>query len=83
MYFNQPPPFNHGGGINLYKKVINFVDFVKPRVINPKIPESLEAICLKAMAQKQEDRYENPQLLADDLEHWLADEPVGFIRNHG
>ena len=74
------PPFNHGGGINLYKKVINFVDFVKPRVINPKIPAPLEAICLKAMAQKQEDRYENPQLLADDLEHWLADQPVGVYQ---
>ena len=36
----------------------------------------LEAICLKAMAMEPEDRYASPRALADDIEHWLADEPV-------
>jgi serine/threonine-protein kinase len=36
----------------------------------------LEAICLKAMAMRPEDRYSSPRALAEDLERWLADEPV-------
>src|SRR5262249_36100549 len=35
-----------------------------------------EAICLKAMALKPEERYARANDLAADLEHWLADEPV-------
>jgi hypothetical protein len=44
----------------------------RPRIIDA----ALEAICLKAMARKPEDRYATPKELADDLERWMADEPV-------
>ena len=37
---------------------------------------ALEAVCLKAMALKPEDRYATPRALAEDIEQWLADEPV-------
>jgi serine/threonine-protein kinase len=50
--------------------------FVKPRQINPRISAALEAVCVKAMALKPEDRYANPRALAEDIEHWMADEPV-------
>ena len=39
-------------------------------------PRALEAICQKAMALRPDDRYATPLALADDIEHWLADEPV-------
>ena len=42
----------------------------------PPVPPALEAICLKAMAYRPEDRYGSPRDLAQDLERWLADEPV-------
>ena len=48
--------------------------------MNPEIARPLEAICLKAMALKPEDRYASPKALADDIEHWLADEPVTAYR---
>jgi tetratricopeptide (TPR) repeat protein len=51
-------------------------DFPPPRHIKPSIARPLEAICLKAMARKREDRYGSPRELAEDLEHWLAGEPV-------
>jgi len=38
---------------------------------------ALEAICLKAMKTHTAQRYATPRALADDVEHWLADEPVG------
>ena len=51
-------------------------DFPTPRSLDPAIPRPLEAICLKAMARKPRDRYASPRELADDVERWLADEPV-------
>ena len=51
-------------------------DFLPPRRINPNTPAALEAICLKAMALRPEGRYSSARALADDIEHWLADEPV-------
>ena len=50
--------------------------FTHPRQINPRVSRTLEAICLKAMALKPEDRYPNPKALADDIERYLADQPT-------
>jgi eukaryotic-like serine/threonine-protein kinase len=55
-------------------------DVKPPRQIKPKISTALQAICLKAMALKPADRYPSPRGLADDLEHWLGDEPVSAWR---
>jgi tetratricopeptide (TPR) repeat protein/serine/threonine protein kinase len=54
-------------------------DFPRPRQIKPDVHPALEAICLKAMALKSEDRYASPRVLADDLERWLGDEPVSAL----
>ncbi len=51
-------------------------EFPRPRQISRKIHPGLDAICCKAMALHPADRYESVQLLAQDIEHWLADEPV-------
>jgi serine/threonine-protein kinase len=50
--------------------------FPRPREVAPAVPKPLEAICLKAMKLRPEDRYASAQALADDVERWLADEPV-------
>jgi serine/threonine protein kinase len=55
-------------------------EFPPPRAVNPRVPRALEAICLKAMASRPEERYASPRALAHDLEHWLADEPVAVYR---
>ncbi len=55
-------------------------DYPRPRAVKPGVPAALEAICLKAMAVRPEDRYPNPRELAEDVEHWLADEPVAAYR---
>src|SRR5262249_35900552 len=47
-----------------------------PRSVHPGVPRPLEAICLKAMAFKKADRYQRAQALADDLQRYLAGEPV-------
>ncbi len=40
------------------------------------VPKPLASICRRAMAQKASDRYPSARALADDVEHWLADERV-------
>jgi eukaryotic-like serine/threonine-protein kinase len=47
-----------------------------PRSVNPRIPPALEAICRKALELDPADRYASARTLIDDVEHWLADEPV-------
>jgi serine/threonine-protein kinase len=55
-------------------------EFPPPRQIKRDVSPALEAVCLKAMALQPEARYPSPRALADDLEHWLADEPVTAYR---
>ncbi|MGO8747055.1 MAG: protein kinase domain-containing protein [Thermoguttaceae bacterium] len=51
--------------------------WIPSRAVNAAVPPALDAICRKAMALKPEDRYGSPLELAEEVEHWLADEPVG------
>src|SRR5262249_44486608 len=50
--------------------------WVPPRQVNGTVPAGLDAICRKAMALRPADRYASAQALAEDVEHWLGDEPV-------
>lgn len=50
------------------------------RTVNPSIPRPLEAIMLKAMAFKKEDRYPTALALAEDVQRYLAGEPVSAYR---
>jgi serine/threonine-protein kinase len=54
--------------------------FPRPSRLDPALDKALEAVCLKAMATAPEARYPTPRALADDLEHWMADEPVAAWR---
>ena len=54
-------------------------DFPNPCQVKPNLDSALEAICLKAMALKPSDRYAAPRDLAEDIEHWLGDEPVSAM----
>src|SRR3954453_18749263 len=55
-------------------------EFPPPRTVRPSVPQGLEAICLKAMALKPEERYPSAPALAEDLEHWRAGEPASAYR---
>ena len=68
-------PFDGALAVDVLHKVQRG-DFARPRAVDPGIPKALDAICLKAMALKPVDRYASPRALAEDIEHWLADEPV-------
>jgi tRNA A-37 threonylcarbamoyl transferase component Bud32/tetratricopeptide (TPR) repeat protein len=50
------------------------------RRVDRLVPAALEAVVLKAMALRPEDRYPSARALAEDIEHWLAAEPVSAYR---
>jgi tetratricopeptide (TPR) repeat protein len=54
--------------------------FKPPRQVNKQVPAALDAICRKAMAREPKERYPTAKALAEDIEHWLADEPVSAHR---
>jgi tetratricopeptide (TPR) repeat protein len=74
------PPVQADSLLALMKKVERG-DFAPPRRVKRGVPPALEAICLKAMALRPEARYASARELADDLERWLADEPVRAHRD--
>jgi len=73
------PPFSGNDKGEILRQVQQG-DFPRPRDVKPQIPVALQAICLRAMALKPADRFASPKLLSDDIEHWLADEPVSAWR---
>src|SRR6185369_13942804 len=48
----------------------------RPRKINQKIGRAIEAICLKSMSTTRDDRYENADLLRNDILRFLDGQPV-------
>jgi serine/threonine-protein kinase len=55
-------------------------EFLRPRQHDATIDPALEAVCLNAMALSPHDRYATPRLLVEDIERWMADEPVNAWR---
>ncbi len=72
------PPVN--GELNAVLRAVKQGEFPPPRQVNATIDRALEAVCLKAMAHRPADRYATPKALADDVERWMADEPVSAWR---
>jgi tetratricopeptide (TPR) repeat protein len=55
---------------------IAFEEPVRPRRVNKVIPAELETIVLKAMEKNPQERYATAAELAEDLRHFLADQPI-------
>jgi serine/threonine-protein kinase len=70
------PAFPKTGELPAILAQVRRGEFPCPRLVAPRVPQALEAVCLKAMALRPEDRYPSALDLAADVERWLADEPV-------
>jgi serine/threonine protein kinase len=51
-------------------------EFPRPRQVKSTVPPALEAICLKAMALRPQQRYGSVAALGRDVVRWLDDAPV-------
>ena len=72
------PPLE--GDIGDVLRAVQRGEFPPPRRHDPTIDPALEAVCLKAMAHKPADRHASPKGLSEDVERWMADEPVSAWR---
>ena len=74
------PPFV---GTDLTKTLHRVIkgDFPRPCKIKPTVPRALEGIVLKAMALEPGMRDVSAKAPGDDIEHWMADEPVSAYRD--
>jgi serine/threonine-protein kinase len=73
------PPFQGTTTADLLRRVIHEPPR-PPREIDPAVPRALEAVCLKALGKRPEDRYPSADALTLDVKRWLADEPVSVYR---
>jgi eukaryotic-like serine/threonine-protein kinase len=74
----RPPfPGNEPGTI---LRAVQRREFRPPRQLDGSIDPALEAVCLRAMALKSEARYATAKNLAEEIERWMADEPVAAWR---
>lgn len=69
------PPFSGARSSEVLRKVVHEAP-LPPRRLRPGTPPELEAICVRALAKRREDRYPSALDLAHDVQRWLADEPV-------
>jgi serine/threonine-protein kinase len=72
-------PFE-GDDVGTVLRRVEAGEFPPPRSLDPTIDRALEAVCLKAMALRTQDRYASSRALAEDVEGWTADEPVSAWR---
>jgi WD40 repeat protein/tRNA A-37 threonylcarbamoyl transferase component Bud32 len=69
------PPFDRTNLVDVLRDVAER-EPARPRFLNPKIDRDLETICLKALAKEPAGRYASAGALKEDLDHWLAGEPI-------
>jgi WD40 repeat protein len=68
-------PFQANTPLETLQQVISS-EPVRPRSLNPQIDRDLETIALKCLEKEPRGRYGSAAALAEDLERWLAGEPI-------
>jgi eukaryotic-like serine/threonine-protein kinase len=69
------PPFQGQSAFETISKVIDQCP-TEPHTLNPEVPADLEAVCLKCLEKKAENRYASAADLANDLERFSRGESV-------
>ncbi len=69
------PPFRAGTPLDTVIEVLER-EPEPPRKVNRLVDRDLEAICLKCLQKEITKRYASAAAVAEDLDHWLAGQPI-------
>ncbi|MEK6235335.1 MAG: protein kinase, partial [Planctomycetales bacterium] len=69
------PPHQGANAAEVLTRIVEG-DSPSPVAAEPSVPAGLAAVCEKAMAHAAADRYAKASELAEDVQRWMADEPV-------
>ena len=69
------PPFRAASPMETIAQVLH-QEPAPPRLLNPRIEIDLQTICLKCLEKDPANRYTSALTLADDLQRYLAREPI-------
>jgi tetratricopeptide (TPR) repeat protein len=69
------PPFELETAIQMHLAITQ-EEPLPPSAWNPRVPQSLDTVCLKCLEKDPARRYLSAGELADDLDRWLAGEPI-------
>ena len=75
------PPFQAASPVDTILQVLE-QDPIPPRVLNPNADPDLELIALKCLQKPSDLRYATADALADDLQAFLAHEPISARSGH-
>ena len=74
------PPHDGKSTAELFEQILGG-EVPKARTLVATVPGPLEAIAAKAMARQRSQRYGRAIELAEDIQRWIADEPVSVYRD--
>lgn len=80
--FTGRPPFEFARSKGDASEQVSRERPLRPRQINQKIPRAIEAVCLKAMSERREDRYASSEEIAGDVVRFLDGQPVSAYREN-
>jgi serine/threonine-protein kinase len=69
------PPFLAATAQKVVQQVLD-QEPERPSRLAAGVPPALEAVCLKALAKDPASRYQDARALGEEVQRWLADEPV-------
>ena len=70
----------HGTDLTQVLQDVQAGRYPAAHTIQPRVSRGLESIAAKAMARDPANRYGSAAALAEDIEHWLADQPFAAHR---